>query len=110
MKCCYYEIYNENIIDLMDPNAQHLETRKTPSGDITVLGLQEEVVTSLEDVIDLIKRGAKNRHIGSTLMNKESSRSHSIFTTTIQLSQKTEEKTFIKSSKFHIVDLAVSER
>ena len=67
-------------------------------------------MTSLEDVIDLIKRGAKNRHIGSTLMNSESSRSHSIFTTTLQLFHKSDETTQTRTSKFHIVDLAGSEK
>lgn len=57
----------------------------------------------------MIKRGARNRHTGSTLMNKESSRSHSIFTATLSLTQKSEDKTLNKISKFHIVDLAGSE-
>lgn len=61
---------------------------------------------------DLITRGARSRHTGSTSMNKESSRSHSVLTTII------ETKTMkdgggvwnIKTARFHIIDLAGSER
>ena len=78
--------------------------------DIVVLGLSEKQVTSVNECIELIKAGTRNRHIGSTQMNKESSRSHSIFTTTLHLVHTTDEKTQTKISKFHIIDLAGSER
>lgn len=48
--------------------------------------------------------------MGSTSMNKESSRSHSVFTLSIE-SRSAENGMFnIKSSKFHLIDLAGSER
>ena len=47
-------------------------------------GLLEEPVSSLKDLINIITRGARNRHVGSTQMNKESSRSHSVLTTFIE--------------------------
>jgi len=34
--------------------------------------------------MEIMKKGMKNRHIGSTYMNIESSRSHSIFTITVE--------------------------
>lgn len=44
-------------------------------------------------------------------MNKESSRSHAIFTAIIKMIQKMENgESHIKTSRFHIVDLAGSER
>lgn len=48
---------------------------------VYVEALQEETVSSVKDMIALITRGARNRHVSSTAMNKESSRSHSVLTT-----------------------------
>jgi hypothetical protein len=57
-------------------------------------------------------RGTKNRHTGSTTMNKESSRSHSVLTTIIETKSMKDGGGVwnIKTSRFHIIDLAGSER
>lgn len=55
--------------------------------------------------------GWKNRSTGATLMNADSSRSHSIFT--IQLEMATIDESgeeHIKAGKLNLVDLAGSER
>lgn len=55
--------------------------------------------------------GWKNRSVGATLMNADSSRSHSIFT--IQLEMATVDESgeeHIKAGKLNLVDLAGSER
>jgi len=62
-------------------------------------------------MLALIQQGAKNRHVGSTSMNKESSRSHSVLTTIIETKSMSEGGVWnIKTSRFHIIDLAGSER
>ena len=62
-------------------------------------------------MFDLIARGARNRHVGSTQMNKESSRSHSVLTTLIESKTMTASGVWqMKSSQFHVIDLAGSER
>lgn len=62
-------------------------------------------------MIALISRGSRNRHVGSTNMNKESSRSHSVLTTQIESKCMTASGVWqMKSSCFHIIDLAGSER
>ena len=62
-------------------------------------------------MMNLTTRGARNRHVGSTLMNKESSRSHSVLTTTIESKTMNDDGVWqMKSSRFHIIDLAGSER
>lgn len=58
----------------------------------------------------IITRGASNRHVGSTSMNKESSRSHSVLTTIIESKSMRDGIWNIKTSRFHIIDLAGSER
>ena len=61
--------------------------------------------------MDVISKGSRNRHVGATNMNQESSRSHAIFTAVIKMIQTLDSgESFIKTSRFHIVDLAGSER
>jgi hypothetical protein len=62
-------------------------------------------------MIALIQKGAKNRHVGSTSMNRESSRSHSVLTTIIESKALSHTGIWnMKTSRFHIIDLAGSER
>ncbi len=59
-----------------------------------------------------MQRGSLNRHTGETLMNKDSSRSHSIFTIYIEMAELAEdgENQKIRAGKLNLVDLAGSER
>jgi len=55
--------------------------------------------------------GYKNRSVGETLMNLHSSRSHSLFTITIERSETGPDgKNHIRVGKLNLVDLAGSER
>lgn len=73
-------------------------------------GLIEEGVQNSDESIELLRKGARNRHVGATNMNFESSRSHSVFTMTIESKKVTEGMVNVKQSKLHFVDLAGSER
>ena len=57
-------------------------------------------------------KGNKNRATGATLMNKDSSRSHSIFTIMTEMCTQSEldGKEHIRAGKLNLVDLAGSER
>lgn len=83
VKSSYLEIYNEMIEDLLEPKASNLNVREDIKKGVYVENLKEETVTSVTDMMNLTTRGARNRHVGCTMMNKESSRSHSVLTTTI---------------------------
>ncbi|KAJ8888907.1 hypothetical protein PR048_008401 [Dryococelus australis] len=54
-----------------------------------------------------MESGWKNRSVGATLMNADSSRSHSIFSITLEMLREGE---YIRSGKLNLVDLAGSER
>ena len=111
IKSSYLEIYNEQVMDLLDPSSFNLHVREDIKKGVYVESLLEETVTSVKDMMNLTTRGARNRHVGSTMMNKESSRSHSVLTTTIESKTMNEEGVWkMKSSRFHIIDLAGSER
>ena len=81
IKTSYLEIYNEHIVDLLDPQAHTLHIREDITKGVYVEALQEETVSGVKDMIALLTRGARNRHVSCTSMNKESSRSHSVLTT-----------------------------
>jgi hypothetical protein len=55
-------------------------------------------------------KGLNNRHVGETMMNKESSRSHAIFTLNLLLKIEKNGVKGVRTSKLHFVDLAGSER
>ena len=56
-----------------------------------------------------MEMGSKNRSVGATLMNVDSSRSHSIFTIDIEMA-KEEGEGGICAGRLNLVDLAGSER
>ena len=77
---------------------------------VYVENLTEEPAETAVAVTSILQRGARNRHIGATSMNKESSRSHTVFTVTIQTKSTNGGLTKIKTSRLNLVDLAGSER
>jgi len=111
MKCSFLEIYNEQIMDLLEPTSINLNLREDIKKGVYVEGLTEEPITTYREMQNLILRGAKNRHVGETSMNRESSRSHSVLTTIIESKSLSNTGVWnIKTSRFHIIDLAGSER
>ena len=110
VKCSYYEIYNEQIMDLLNPASGNLQVREDFKKGVFIDNITEEVVSNSEDAINLLIKGARNRHVGATNMNIESSRSHSVFSLTIESKSEKDGITNLKTSMFHFVDLAGSER
>lgn len=110
VKCSYFEIYNEHIMDLLDANHGNLLIRENIKKGVYVEGLTEEVTSSANDMMEIIKRGVGNRHVGATSMNERSSRSHSVLTCHIESKTQKEGLWNIRMSRFHIIDLAGSER
>lgn len=113
----YYEIYNESATDLLlarDPRerSKPLKVRESPTAGPYLEGLSEFQVKNYEDIQAFMQVGNQARRTASTKMNDTSSRSHAVFTLTIQQhyvdphSQQKIEKT----SRFRLVDLAGSER
>jgi len=70
--------------------------------------MTESYVGGEDEVFSLLKIGNENRSIGSTDMNKQSSRSHSVFILTIE--QKNTVDFSSRTGKIYLVDLAGSER
>lgn len=112
VRVAYIEIYNEEIRDLLakDQNVC-LEVKERPDIGVYIRDLSGYVVNNADDMERIMTLGKKNRMVGATAMNVQSSRSHAIFTITIENGDMGEDgKQHIKMGKLHLVDLAGSER
>jgi hypothetical protein len=63
---------------------KELQIREEKNGVISVYGLKETEVTSQEECIHHLNQGINHRITSATGMNETSSRSHAIFTITIE--------------------------
>uniref|UniRef100_A0A8C8SW39 Kinesin-like protein n=1 Tax=Pelusios castaneus TaxID=367368 RepID=A0A8C8SW39_9SAUR len=122
----YIEIYNNYIYDLLeempfDPIKPKLPQsrvlREDQNHNMYVIGCTELEVKSTEEAFEVFWRGQKKRRIANTQLNRESSRSHSVFM--IKLAQAPldadgdnvlQEREQITLSQLSLVDLAGSER
>uniref|UniRef100_A0ACD5ZH07 Uncharacterized protein n=1 Tax=Avena sativa TaxID=4498 RepID=A0ACD5ZH07_AVESA len=124
MKVTFLELYNEEITDLLAPEEPRFpvlpvseDKSKKPialmedgKGGVFVRGLEEEVVYSAGEIYKILDKGSAKRRTAETLLNKQSSRSHSIFSITIHIKELTHEsEEMIKIGKLNLVDLAGSE-
>lgn len=84
LRVSYFEIYNEIINDLLEPESQNLNIRESKTRGIFIESLREEIVRSPEQCMSLLAAGESHRHISATTFNKHSSRSHTIFRVVIE--------------------------
>ncbi|KAA8916232.1 hypothetical protein TRICI_001629 [Trichomonascus ciferrii] len=105
----YMEIYMERIKDLLNPKKDNLSIHEEKNRGVYVKGLTQEYVASADEVYEVMRQGTACRATGSTNMNQQSSRSHSIFA--IGVSQKNISRGGSqKTGQLFLVDLAGSEK
>ena len=119
IRVCFTEIYNEDCKDLLHPDipSSDIAIREDKDGRTFFTGAREEAVKDVASILYYLEQGNLNRSTANTLMNQTSSRSHAIFTISIELLETTSPKkphislpgSFIQA-KLHLVDLAGSER
>ncbi|KAL4279291.1 hypothetical protein GQ457_03G033960 [Hibiscus cannabinus] len=137
IRVSFIEIFKEEVFDLLDSNsaalskvegmslAKHaapgrlpIQIRETVNGGITLAGVTEAEVRTKEEMASYLSRGSLSRATGSTNMNSQSSRSHAIFTITMEQKKiasclngvNDDVGDDILCAKLHLVDLAGSER
>ncbi|KAL8554411.1 hypothetical protein ACS0TY_002561 [Phlomoides rotata] len=109
-KCSFLEIYNEQITDLLDPSSSNLMIREDMKKGVYVENLSEFDVQTVGDILQLLIQGSSNRKVAATNMNRESSRSHCVFTCVIESRWEKDSTTNFRFSRLNLVDLAGSER
>ena len=118
LSCACIEIYQEHLIDLLSNNKNNFEKddevlkiREDPKKGMYIENLTELEITSAKKAKEALISGFKNRHVASTSMNRESSRSHLIYTLFLISSFEMDGGLIItRTSRLHLVDLAGSER
>ena len=118
MSCACIEIYQEHLIDLLSNNNstfekddEVLKIREDPKKGMYIENLTELEIDSAKKAKEALISGFKNRHVASTSMNRESSRSHLIYTLFLISSFEMDGGLIItRTSRLHLVDLAGSER
>ncbi|XP_053568908.1 kinesin-like protein KIF9 [Bombina bombina] len=110
----YLEIYNENMFDLLSSSHEvPADSQMTVVEDlhgVSVKGLSVPYTSSEDDALNLLFEGGTNRIIGSHILNKNSSRSHCIFTIHLESHSRTLSDPKYTVSKINLVDLAGSEK
>jgi hypothetical protein len=135
VRVCFLEIYGEDIRDLLNiGSTKVLAIREADSG-ISVSGALERTCETMADMLGALEEGSMCRTTASTMMNTHSSRSHAIFTVILDqripysmddrstdsaagegaaasglLNAPPPDAMEHRISKFHILDLAGSER
>ncbi|QDZ25159.1 kinesin [Chloropicon primus] len=115
VRASFLEIYNEEVRDLLSKNSANtkLELKENVDTGVYVKNLTSFVVKGVSEIHNVLAVGKKNRTVGTTLMNRDSSRSHSIFTIVIECSETVNADSGdskIRVGKLNLVDLAGSER
>jgi len=111
VRCSFLELYNEEIRDLLSKNVKNkLDIRENKDQGVFVKDLTAFMVHDMNDLLVKLQVGRENRVTGETKMNRDSSRSHSLFTVTVEMSEVQEGQNKIRVGKLNLVDLAGSER
>ncbi|KAG1463310.1 hypothetical protein G6F56_005310 [Rhizopus delemar] len=108
VRASFLELYNEDVIDLLDITNTNIAIREDTIGNISWTGVQEQEIKETKDLLNCLYQGSVARTTASTDMNSQSSRSHAIFSVTLIQTVHATKKEI--TSKFHFVDLAGSER
>ena len=116
VSCQCVEIYQEDVMDLLRETVRgqeraKLQLKASPDGGFVVVGAAKHVVKSSADCLKYLAMSKAHRAVGATKMNPGSSRSHCIFTLTVETSMVREDgEAHIRLGKLNLVDLAGSER
>uniref|UniRef100_J3LMJ5 Kinesin-like protein n=2 Tax=Oryza brachyantha TaxID=4533 RepID=J3LMJ5_ORYBR len=120
MKVTFLELYNEDITDLLaledqsrfpeDRQKRAISLMEDGKGGAVIRGLEEVIVYSPSEIYNLLEHGSARRRTADTALNKQSSRSHSVFSIYIHVKEQTVgNQELMKCGRLNLVDLAGSE-
>ncbi|KAF6204560.1 hypothetical protein GE061_018720 [Apolygus lucorum] len=111
----FYEVYNEQIFDLLAFNPTSLQNPlklEYDEDDDSYQPKDLKVInaSSWEEAFDLYRYGKRNLRVSETLLNRKSSRSHSVFSLRILTRKVSETDQYLGVNSFILCDLAGTER
>jgi kinesin family member 11 len=139
VRCSFLELYNEEITDLLSSSTPSTGTTTTttttnnnnstandnssannnnkpvriledPRAGVVLAGLEEVNVRNSGEIFTLLDAGNARRRTAETLLNKQSSRSHSVFIVSVSVREVLPDgEEVIRLGKLYLVDLAGSE-
>lgn len=106
-----YLLDNEELQDLLNISGEKkLKLCEDVKKGVVCQNLEEITVLNEKDIFEILARGIQQRQTAATLCNKNSSRSHSIFTMKIMIKEcNVEGEEVIRHGQLNLVDLAGSE-
>ncbi|XP_054849372.1 kinesin-like protein KIF22 [Eublepharis macularius] len=104
----YLEIYQEKVLDLLEPSLHDLPIREDRNHHILVPGLTQKEITSFSDFESLFLPASCNRTVASTQLNQRSSRSHAVLLVWVSQTQGWPPYAR-RAAKLCLIDLAGSE-
>lgn len=106
----YFEVYNEQVRDLLNPTGQQLLIREVGNG-IQIANLTFHHPEGVEHLLEMLQIGNSRRSQHPTDHNAESSRSHALLQVHIHMRERhTNMTTNSRTAKLIMVDLAGSEK
>lgn len=131
VRCSFLELYNEEITDLLSSstpstgittttnnatsndnssNNKPVRILEDPKAGVVLAGLEEVNVRNSGEIFTLLDAGNARRRTAETLLNKQSSRSHSVFIVSVSVREVLPDgEEVIRLGKLYLVDLAGSE-
>eukprot|EP00756_Hemistasia_phaeocysticola_P007000 Hpha_TRINITY_DN14081_c0_g3::TRINITY_DN14081_c0_g3_i1::g.44295::m.44295/K11498/CENPE; centromeric protein E len=106
LRVSYLEIYNETVKDLLG-EGDDLKICEDEQGECVAQGCTEEIVSCLDDVLDIIRRGNVRRASGWNNVHEHASRSHAVFQLVVE--RRDFDTQAIRVARLSFVDLAGSE-
>ena len=112
IRVSFLELYNEELQDLLVPGSsdKKLKLCEDVKKGVVCQNLEEITVLNVNDIFEILQRGIQQRQTAATLCNKNSSRSHSIFTLKIMIKETSVDgEEVVRNGQLNLVDLAGSE-
>ena len=111
MQVSFYEIYNENIKDLLQEDLGQVNIMEDPVRGVFINGIEEINAEERFQTKEIIIAGIERRAMNATKSNEVSSRSHAILQFTIRRYYcNAGEEAQVLESKFFMIDLAGNEK
>ena len=117
VRVSYLEVYNEKMYDLLATAEGAPEGAGTgtlsiseENGTVHVKGLTQMICATEEEALSYLFEGETNRAIAAHQLNRNSTRSHCVFTVYVESRSRVESTEKVTRGKLNLVDLAGSER